>query len=204
MIARVVSLIAAAALLVAALGPRPALLNVREVAAPAAPALGEACPPEHQDRATQSHPATIYRTALQQHAGLTQFVALDLIIDSGQKPLAAYQIELNAATVQGVVAKIVGIEGGEKAPFTTPPYYDPAALQGGRVILAAFSTAEAENLPQGRFRIARVHMQVTGLLPPGADEKKPEPEYSVTVKTAATSDATTIPVTCTVNAGGAK
>src|SRR5205085_6970602 len=53
-------------------------------------------------------------------------------------------------------AKIVGVEGvGEK-----PPYYDPAALQGGRIILANFSTEPA--LPSGRVLVARVHFQETG------------------------------------------
>ena len=68
-------------------------------------------------------------------------------------PLAAWQIELNCDPTQ---AKIVGVEGaGEK-----PPYYDPAALQGGRIILADFSTEPS--LPSGRVLVARVHFQETG------------------------------------------
>ena len=79
----------------------------------------------------------------------TRFVAVDLYADTGGKPLVAWQIELETD------AKIVGVEGGEK-----PPYYDPAALQGGRIILARFTTEP--NPPSGRVLVARVHLQETG------------------------------------------
>jgi hypothetical protein len=82
-----------------------------------------------------------------------RFVAVDIYADTGGRPLAAWQIELNCDPTQ---AKIVGVEGaGEK-----PPYYDPAALQGGRIILADFSTEPS--LPSGRVLVARVHFQETG------------------------------------------
>jgi hypothetical protein len=81
-----------------------------------------------------------------------QFVAVDIYANSDGKGLAAWQIELDCDPSK---AKIVGVEGGEK-----PPYYDPAALQGGRIILASFST-EA-NPPSGRVLVARVHLQETG------------------------------------------
>ena len=81
------------------------------------------------------------------------FVAIDIYADSGSRSLAAWQIELACDPSQ---AKIVGVEGiGEK-----PPYYDPAALMGGRIILANFSTEP--NLPSGRVLVARVHLQETG------------------------------------------
>ena len=81
-----------------------------------------------------------------------QFVAVDIYADSDGKGLAAWQIELECDPAR---AKIVGVEGGEK-----PPYYDPAALQGGRIILASFTT-EARP-PTGRVLVARVHLQETG------------------------------------------
>ena len=94
-----------------------------------------------------------------------RFVAMDIYADTGGKPLAAWQIELNCDPSQ---ATIVGVEGaGDK-----PPYYDPAALQGGRIILAAFSTDAA--LPSGRVLVARVHLQETG-----------SPVYTPTLMTAA-------------------
>jgi len=82
-----------------------------------------------------------------------RFVAMDVYADSGAQPLAAWQIELQVDPAQ---AKIVGVEGpGEK-----PPYYDPAALMGGRIILANFSTDP--KLPSGRVLVARVHLQESG------------------------------------------
>lgn len=93
----------------------------------------------------------------------SRYEAFDLFIDSGAATLAAYQIDLQAAG-QSVV--IVGIEGGEPAPFKQPPYYDPKAMQHERVILAALSTAKAADLPTGRVRVARVHVQITGSVRP--------------------------------------
>ncbi|MBV8881376.1 MAG: hypothetical protein JO332_15530 [Planctomycetaceae bacterium] len=82
-----------------------------------------------------------------------RFVAMDLYADTGGKPLAAWQIELTCDPSQ---ATIVGVEGSG----AQGPYYDPAALQGGRIILASFSTDAA--LPAGRVLVARVHLQETG------------------------------------------
>src|SRR5438552_2611435 len=69
--------------------------------------------------------------------GRSRFGAMDIFIDSGSTPLAAYQIEI--AATNGL-AKIVGIEGGEHPAFQQPPFYDPKAMQHDRVILAGFST----------------------------------------------------------------
>lgn len=82
----------------------------------------------------------------------TRFVAVDLYAVTDGTPLAAWQIELECDPAR---AKIVGVEGGEK-----PPYYDPAALQGGRIILASFTTEPQP--PAGRVLVARVHLQETG------------------------------------------
>ena len=82
-----------------------------------------------------------------------RFVAVDIFADTDGKGLAAWQIELDCDPSR---AKIVGVEGaGEK-----PPYYDPAALQGGRIILASFSMEPQP--PAGRVLVARVHLQETG------------------------------------------
>ena len=81
-----------------------------------------------------------------------RFVAVDVYAETNGRPLAAWQIELECDPAQ---AKIVGVEGGEK-----PPYYDPAALQGGRIILAQFTTDP--HPPAGRVLVARVHLQESG------------------------------------------
>ena len=68
-----------------------------------------------------------------------RFRPLHIHIDAGDTPMAAFQLEL---TVKSGDAKIVGVEGAEHPAFARPPYYDPAALMSGRIILAAFSTAK--------------------------------------------------------------
>src|SRR3954468_2921287 len=106
-----------------------------------------------------------------------RFAAVDVYIDSGDRPLGAYQVELKAV---GDV-KAVGIEGGESAAFREPPYYDPAALHEDqlreRVVLAAFNTGK--DLPTGRTRVGGVHVRVAG---------DGEPRYEARVQSAGTRD----------------
>lgn len=89
----------------------------------------------------------------------TRFTTIDVVIDTEKQPLAAYQVDIR--DTRGV-ARIVGIEGGEHPAFAEPPYYDPAAIQNDRVILAAYSLAGTEDLPRGRTRVATIHVQITG------------------------------------------
>jgi hypothetical protein len=103
-----------------------------------------------------------------------RFTYVDVSIDSKSEPLAAYQFEL--AAEKGDV-KIVGIEGGEHAAFQAPPYYDPAAMSRDHVIIAAFNTGK--DLPKGKTRVARIHVQITG------DQK---PEYVIKLEVAASSE----------------
>ena len=98
-----------------------------------------------------------------------RFEYVDVYVDLGDAPLAAYQFELEDATAS---IKIVGIEGGEHQAFATPPYYDPKALKNNRVIIAALSTAD--DLPTGKTRVATVHIQVPA-------DTKPEITINLTV-----------------------
>jgi hypothetical protein len=82
-----------------------------------------------------------------------QFKAYDIIINPHGESLAAYQLELIADDAD---ARIVGVEGGEHAAFQKAPYYDPAALHSGRIIIAAFDTGA--DLPAQPTRVATVHM----------------------------------------------
>jgi hypothetical protein len=100
--------------------------------------------------------------------GRSRFRAVDIYLDAKGTPLAAYQLEF---TVTNVVAKIVGIEGGDNPAFHDPPFYDPKAIQHERVILAAFSTDAAEKLPSGRTRVATIHLQTFGDAQPKFDLK---------------------------------
>jgi len=112
-------------------------------------------------------------------ADAVRFEAIDVFVDSGNQPLAAYQIEL-ASKTPGV--EIVGIEGGEPAAFAEPPYYDSRAMSNNRVIIAAFTTGK--NLPAGRCRVARIHVQLQG---PGVTE------YETKLSVSATTDGKRVP-----------
>lgn len=109
----------------------------------------------------------------------TRFAAVDVYIDSGNLPLAAYQFELTATSGD---VKIVGVEGGEHAAFKSPPYYDPSALQKGRIIIAAFDTGR--DLPTGETRVARIHVWITG---------DTTPNYQIKLMAAGAADGEEIP-----------
>jgi len=108
-----------------------------------------------------------------------RFRAVAIELEVGAEGLAAYQVEL---VVRSGDASIVGVEGGTAAGFTTPPYYDPAALHAGRIVLAAFNTKVS--LRPGRHRVAVVHLRETG----------PAPSYAVEVVAAAAADGARVKV----------
>src|SRR5687767_14312160 len=114
-----------------------------------------------------------------------RFSAIDVFIDSGDAPLAAYQFELSVTA--GDVT-LVGVEGGEHRAFTPPPYYDPKALAGRRIVIAAFDTGS--DLPRGRTRVARLMVRVSGGVTPAFD---------TSLLVAASADAKTIPATISVS-----
>lgn len=119
-----------------------------------------------------------------------RFAPVHIYLDSGEKPLAAYQFELKA--VAGKI-KIVGVEGGEHEAFQRPPYYDSAALMNERIILAAFNTGDA--LPTGRTRLATVHLQIIG---------DTEPEYELDLTVAADPDGRELGAELTLQTGEEK
>lgn len=113
-------------------------------------------------------------------AGDTRFASYDVMLDSGAFPLAAWQVEIVDASGR---AKVVAVEGGQHLAFAEPPHYDPRALMHGRIVLAAFTTGET--LPEGSFRVARVHFAIEGAQ---------EPTLTLRVMAAAGSDGSTISV----------
>lgn len=115
--------------------------------------------------------------AAKQQAEL-RFVAIDLVVDSGEQPLAAWQIDL---TDRLGIAKLTGVEGGEFIGFQAAPAYDPRALQGAHVKLAAFHLLP--DGPRGATRVASLHFVVEG---PG------DPDFQVTLTAAASPDGTNI------------
>lgn len=113
------------------------------------------------------------------------FCAVDIFVDSGSAPLAAYQVRF---AVTNGSAKIVGIEGGEHPAFRQPPFYDPKAIQNEVAILASFNTAPAAELPTGKTRVATIHLQTSRTVPP---------QFELKLQTAA--DAQGNKVSCTVS-----
>ena len=122
----------------------------------------------------------------------TRFTPVHVYLDSGSRPLAAYQFELVCSVPARAYSsgednasrrhyerqiKIVGVEGGEHPAFREAPYYDPAALMNERIIIAAFNTGA--DLPQGRTRVATLHLQILG---------DTEPEYDLKLTTAADAE----------------
>jgi hypothetical protein len=88
-----------------------------------------------------------------------RFRPVDVYVDSGDAPLAAYQVEI---TYDKSRIKIAGLEGGETKAFKAAPYYDPRGLQAGRIMVAAFLPEKLEDsaAPTGRTRVARLHLYV--------------------------------------------
>lgn len=112
---------------------------------------------------TTTAPATPHPTT----APAARFAAVNVVIDTGGAPLAAYQIEIKA---RGADVTIVGIEGNVAVPaFAEPPYYDPRALLDDRLILAAYSTRA--DLPAGSVRVATVHVLIAGDATPRYDAR---------------------------------
>ena len=113
-----------------------------------------------------------------------RFTNVDVLLDPHGSDLAAYQLELLADPAR---VKLVGIEGGAHPAFKEPPYYDPKALAGNRVILAALNAGT--DLPKSKTRVARLHLQITGDAKPalsaklvvaaGSNEKTIDAEVSV-------------------------
>ncbi len=133
-----------------------------------------------------------------------RFQTIDLYADSEDEPLAAYQIEVIAEFPSGSVS-LVGVEGGDhaatKGAFAQPPVYDPDALTHSRIILAAYTSCDAANLPIGRVRIARLHVQIESTAGNAANpandlnqERKniTNPTYRVRVIAAGRADGTRI------------
>ena len=107
-----------------------------------------------------------------------RFTTVDLVLVS-ETPIAAWQVEL---TERGGAMQIVGIERGDDATFRDPPFYDRVVLERAatdRVVLASFSMSDAEQLPRGRVRVARVHVRTSGAA---------DPDYEARLVAAGTAD----------------
>ncbi|RLE23295.1 MAG: hypothetical protein DRJ65_12155 [Acidobacteria bacterium] len=109
-----------------------------------------------------------------------RFRPLTIELEVADHSVAAYQVELKIVSGDTM---IVGVEGGSAIGFTEPPYYDSAALSGGRIILAALNPFVS--LPTGRHKVAVIHMRESG----------ETPIYELEVITAGDLDGNIVPVT---------
>ena len=127
-------------------------------------------------------------------AASPRFAFVDVYVDAADVPLAAYQVELTAA---GSRMLVVGVEGGAVAPFDELPYFDRHAVDAGRadrLIVGAFSTKPAAELPVGRVRVARIHVMLEGTGPA---------RFRTTVQAAADAEGRTIRATASFVEGTA-
>jgi hypothetical protein len=115
------------------------------------------------------------------------FGTVVVTLDPMGEELAGWQ--LRADFGKGYAA-IVGIEGGEHPAWAEPAHYDPRALNGGEIVLAALA-ADTE-LPTGPTVVAVIHVEhyVSGL-----------PPLEISEVVAVGSDGNEIPVTVTQENG---
>lgn len=93
--------------------------------------------------------------------GERRFSTLNLQIDTSGEELSAWQLRAEFVDPD---TRIVGIEGGSDAAFADAPHYDPRALNGGEIILAALSAHQT--LPAGRVTVAVLHVEHARENPP--------------------------------------
>ena len=106
---------------------------------------------------------------------------IDVFIDPKGQPLAAWQFEFTAEVGQ---ISLVGVEASDHPAYAVrPPYYDPAALAGKRIILANYSLDA--NPPKTKLRVARLMLEIW------SDAR---PQYVTKLIAAANADGKTIPV----------
>ena len=111
----------------------------------------------------------------------SRFTYVDVMIDPKGQSLAAWQFEFTAAVGQ---ISLVGVEAGENVAYAKrPPYYDPAALAGNRIIVGDYSLDAG--VPKTKTRVARLMLEIRG------DAK---PQYVTKLMAAANRDGKTIAV----------
>lgn len=142
------------------------------------PAPGaSAIPPARS--APSAPPGLTTPTPLTTPATPVHFTTWDIVLDSPQ-PIAAWQLR---ATPRDDSVRLVGIEGGSP-PFAEPAAYDPAALAGGVVILAAYTLLPPAQLPDGAIAVATLHVRQRG--------ETTIPPFAVALELAADADGNAI------------
>jgi hypothetical protein len=80
-----------------------------------------------------------------------EFAVYDVFIEVEQQ-ISSWQFE---CSYNKDLLQISGIEGGQGV-FSDPADYDSKGLNGGRIILAAYSLDK--QLPKGKVRVSRLHV----------------------------------------------
>ena len=96
-----------------------------------------------------------------ERAGDRAFSTVEIFLDCGSTELAAYQLTLQASRPD---TRLVGVEGGRGAAFGDAPHYDPRALRGGFIKLAALQLEGP--LSRGRVHVATLHVEHLATSPP--------------------------------------
>ena len=104
-----------------------------------------------------------------------KFRSVPIFIDTGDVPLAAYQVEVAGTMGTMGKLKIISVGNGDAPAFADPPmpelageaapFHDEAAVSGEdseRIVLADFSLADADALPHGVTRVATVELVLIG------------------------------------------
>jgi hypothetical protein len=89
------------------------------------------------------------------------FSTIEIYLDGGDQPLAAYQLTLQYAQAD---TRLVGIEGGSTPAFADAPHYDPRALRGGTIKLAAMQLEGP--WPTHRVHVATLHVEHSATVTP--------------------------------------
>ena len=114
-----------------------------------------------------------------------RFAAVDVFVNSGDQPLAAFQFELRAKS--GLIT-VVGVEEGEHDALQGDCFYFDRPViglgQSNRVIVGAFTTAQADALARGKQCVATIHVMI---------DSADQPVYDVQLEAAATNDGRSIP-----------
>lgn len=119
----------------------------------------------------------------------SSFTWVDVWVDSGQTPLAAWQVKVRATEGQ---VSLVGVEGVDFPDARKAPWFDEKARGGSEVIVASFSPQESLQLPRGRVCVARLHLEVRG---------STAPRFAAEAVTAATFGGARFPITVNVVKG---
>ena len=107
-----------------------------------------------------------------------RFVAIDIYLDSAER-VAAWQFEMDE---RNGMMTVVGVENGSSNAFSEAPYFDRDAVRLGdadRIIVADYSLEAESTLPAGRFRLATIHLRLTG---------DTAPDFQLTLIAAASAD----------------